>query len=1558
MKYLLENLRANPVEITLEPVLEQRLKELRQGAKVKETKPEKEKQLFDEKEQKPATKVQNKPGRADKPILLAPMNRTDAVMVGSDDPEAIEFAEQLLAYLTKPGDESFEIIPLKYASAQTVKDTLEELLIGKKQQNNPMAMMMPFGGGNIREQVTGPTIRLAADKRSNALLVRAPRQIIITIRRFVETELDLENIDANLTPKPRFWKLDHANATDVVDVIKELYKDFMDQNTRNATIAPFGPFGPRVPNPNQQPESDRTIRLTIAANTKDNAVIANCPNVLFEELDSVIKKIDQDAVDNNTKIKVIRFDKKIDPTTLQAAMNVITGKNTQVPGSGLNPGAGSFQNMAQQNRFGGMFGGGGGFGGGRFGGGGGPGMGGGGGGGGGGRGGRGGPGGMGPRGGGNRSAEAPPLISESPPGGSDFFAGRVTDDPRKPVEQLIYDDQDNKADKVVFAQAQTQATSTAQPPSNQPSGQPSGQPQPPNVSSNTRGDVDIVVMPDGNVIIRGSDEDIKVIEELLRAIAQAQIPIETELRLFKLKYYDASSMTNLLNTIFARYNPSTGVIGPAQARPGGGFGAPGGGFGAPGGGGGGGGGGFFGNLLAQAAQGNQGAAAAPAGGSGSVLLLAIPRLNSILIGAPKPLFAEIERIINMLDVPNTADANPKIFQLKRANASAMYQLLIQFYQQRYANVQLQTEVRITPDLKTNSLIVSAGPADLEEIQKLLDHFDKAETKVVNHFRIKTLKNAVAADMATLMQQALSQAIFQNVPTTGTTPGQGGLGQGQGGLFGQPNLFGGQQPGGGLFGGNQFGGGQFGANRPGGLGAGLGAAAQPVQRGVNLSFAQGNQRVQTGLLEDVGFFPDVRTNRLIISAPPESIDLIDKLVDELDVPPTLIADVKVFRLKKTDATQAAQTLQQIYFGSGTTGGATGGRGGNTGFPGGGLGLGGLQQQLNTVLSSGQGPQAIQMRFAVDPRTNSLIVAGSRGDVLLADILLNQLESSDIREREFDVIRLRNNQAGNVTTILGQFFGNELQILANSAELGTFTAAERQISVYADATNNSIVIAASPRFMPEVKKIIEQLDVELAQVAIQVLIAQVTLDNFDEFGVELGLQSPILFRRSETGPTTTTTGGVTTTTPGTPGIPGFNFNNVSIPLPNNTSAQAGVFAPQGLTNFNTGRSNPTNGLGGFVFSAQSDSISVLVRALRTQGRIEVLSRPQIVTRDNQQALISVGQQVPIITGSNITTTGLISNTVEQQQVGVILKVLPQISPDGRVVMRVEPQISSVSNSTVNLGNGVLGTIIDQTIASTTIEAHDGSTVAIGGLLTKMDEKTQNSVPWLGDLPYVGALFRYRAQTKRKTELLILLTPHIVRSRDEAERIFTTEAARMSWSLADVQAMHGTLPNASFLQSLRGDCNLPTTPMIHPFDNNFMTPAPAPDEKLTPPTKLPAPPQAQPPAVQPTPNTPPWLLPPGVTPPPGPPGVAPIQSSWQSPQQYPISNAVTGLPPQTANVQQAGSIRPMMPTQPVQTEQNGKWTTSVIYGPAGGGSVSMPPANNQNNVQPTPTGFAGGQ
>lgn len=1585
LKYLLSSIRSNLVYVTYEPLMAQSLEDARKGIKFKGKAPSVENKNdndLDFGNQAPAV-IDNKPGRADRPVFIATLSRTSGLMIGSDDPEALDQAEQLLTYLIKEGDDIYEVIPLKNSNAKIVRDTLDELLNGKKQQN-PMQMMMgPFGGGGgDRSTPLGPVIRLAADARTNSILVRAPRQIVVTIRRFIETELDVNNIDQKLQPKPRIIQLKHAFATDVVDVLNAIYREYLEQ--RGGGQQPGMPFNPFMQQ--QQPQQpERSIRLSIAASKADNSVIMNCPDVLWPEVEKLVEHLDNNNADDERSIRVINVG-KADPQMLQKALETITGKQTGGAGQNQQNDPLAAMRNAMMNRFGG----GGAFGGGNFGGGGnmggGPRGGGGGNRGGGGGGNRGGGGGgPGGRGGRNRADEPPVLFSStSKPGGSDFFADRVKEDPRT---QVTFDNDSNN-NNILPVQAQTPAggQTPVQKPQDKPGTTKPSQvpgvvelPQPQDTKPRApRGDVTFNVLPDGQVILIGPPEDVKLVEQILNELVKTSPSAETELRMFGLDQLDASSATNQLSKIFAKYNPVVRAISSAGAAPGGpgaGGARPGGGFG-PGGGlgqGGFGQGGFGQGGLGQGM--GQGAAVQPAQ-PGNMLLLTISRQNAILIGAPKAAMPEIERVIKMIDKPIDPESAPKIINLRKANAASLAAILLQFYQQRYPDESLlQTEIRIQADTRLNALVIHAGPADLKEIMSLVEFFDKNETKVINEVRIKALKNASAAELAALLQQALSQALLQGNTGTGTGTGLGGN-QGAFGGFNQPNIFGGNQ--GGIGGQNALG-----ANRPGQTGT--------DRKGVSLMFLQpGHGKIETGLLDDVGIYADTRTNRIVISAPPDSIAMLEKLIDELDIPPTIMADVKVFRLKRADAQSAVTTLQGVFLGQ-----QRAGAGGQAGF--GGNAFGGLNQQQQQLLNfsgtAGQGPQPIQPRFAFDIRTNSVIVAAGRGDMILAEVLLNNLDSAEIRDRMFQVVRLKNNQAVNVAQNLNTFFSNEIRVLQLN-DLTNFMQTDHEVTVIADTTNNSLIIGASQRYFPEVMRLIDQLDIELAQVAVQVLIAQVRLDNTDEFGVEVGLQSPVLFERSLFGNPPPVATNATNQAIGTNG---YNWNNVSTTNSSNSSiAGSTIVGMRGLTNYGTGTNR--NGIGGFVFSAASNSVNVLVRALRTQGRIEVLSRPQIVTRDNQQAIISVGQQVPIVTGSNLTANGIIQNTVEQQQVGIILKVLPQISPDGRIVMRVEPQISKVSDSTVDIGNGVLGTIIDQTIASTTIDATDGKTVIIGGLITKEDSKQQRGIPWLGDLPYVGALFRYRSQEKAKTELLIILTPHIIRNPQDAERVFSEESRKMSWSLDDVQAIHGALPGGSFLSQPCPDNSLPGN-MINPFDQNYFAPnttrpQPQVDERLnnpggiqpnnqgTPRMPIPNPPGGLPQQQQPQPQsqTPGWLQPPGATPP-----MFQQQPQGQQYQGYngqpagPVNNTVTGMPPQgmmnsaqaQAYVQalqqqqqwaQQQQQQQASQFQPTQTQMNGNWKTSVVLAQPPGATPTIVQTQEMpiRQLQPAgaaPSGFAGG-
>jgi hypothetical protein len=209
------------------------------------------------------------------------------------------------------------------------------------------------------------------------------------------------------------------------------------------------------------------------------------------------------------------------------------------------------------------------------------------------------------------------------------------------------------------------------------------------------------------------------------------------------------------------------------------------------------------------------------------------------------------------------------------------------------------------------------------------------------------------------------------------------------------------------------------------------------------------------------------------------------------------------------------------------------------------------------------------------------------------------------------------------------------------------------------------------------------------------------------------------------------------------------------------------------------------------------------------VNILSRPQIRTLDNQLAQIQVGQQVPIVTGVNQTDNVATSN-ITQDDAGIILAVTPRISPDGMIVMEIAAEKSSFNGQGVPIfvdaltGNTIESPIKDITAISTTVSVPNGQTAVLGGMITKSEDKLERKVPWLGDLPYVGWPFRYDGMSTRRTELLIFLTPRVIRNSSDSEIIKQIEAERLHFLRSEAEEMHGPLfgvPEAEKLPSTSG-------------------------------------------------------------------------------------------------------------------------------------------------------------
>ena len=1402
--------------------------------------------LVDPQSQRPPSK-DDRPGSADKPIrIFASGNR---LLILSDDPDALALASQLVSLYTRsPGKGAFEVLRLRNANATEAAKALDEAFNGPRQQQggpgmgggrgggggfNPLSFFTQFAapGASVSGSPEENRIRVVAYPATNTLLVRATPLDMLAIRSLLANALDVEDTDPRGQIKTFRIVLKYANATQVESVLRNVYREQTNFNNlvstgANARFGGFSPFGGGA-----QPQPRGAVLLSIGVDEPSNALVLACPESLYKDIKKLTDEMDEAARDNTRTVKFVSV-KGIDPALVQQAIDAIQGRaviRRPTTGSGFGTGGGGFGGFGGRG-LGITPGGGGGLftpggGGGLF-------TPGGGGGGGGGRGGRG--------GGGGGTSDL-----RSPAGDGSFFAQRVTDDPQS--SQALYDPQLDNSTPVAHLESRSSESSIQTVKYQQPAPAISGAgvapaaappvPQTEGLPS-PRGPVTIETLNElGGLVVSGNPADVEAVLKIIEFLQKQGAAGDLVVRLVQLEHADATSIANSLTEFFRRV-----VVGPSGNT----------------------------RVTQTVRPGPQGQAVEQLS---SVVLQPFPRFNALLIAAPRARLTEILDQIKELDQPSSKAARLQPFPLKRYPAARAANLINNFYLTRYpTETTAQNQVRATADDLSNTVFVQASPADLEEIKGLIEHIDNTASSAVSEVRIVPIRNGLADTIAQLVARAIAQGVQQT--TTGGGIGVGGTGLGAG-LGGIGTGLGGTGLGGTGLGGTGLGGGLGGLGGtglggltgvPGGAAGGLGGvipgaagATGALAKFNTLRFitSKGNDKgkaVESSLLEDIRLTADTRTNSIIIAAPEKTVELLVTLIRELDVPPASRAEINIFSLKKADAVAVASTIQQLFLGTtsipatgvnvqgavgaGTVGGAGAGIGGGLGGAGGfgtggipGLGggaasfpgttglLGGINALRPLVLTLGgvvpEGAPLIDLRLAVDLRTNSLIVAGSRNDLDVIEAIVTRLEDSDVQSRCNEVYRLRNSTAVDVANALNTFIQQSLQVYQRSGQLTPFQDIEREVVVVAEPITNKLLISATPRYYPDIMRLVAELDAELPMVVVQVLIAEVDLTDNNEFGVEIGLQSPILFQRGIfPGPgftgTTTLTGvtpagtaasnssvlvpsGATVNTSSNPvSLLGYNFNNPVVGLPNNVGVPgSGIVGFQGLGNLGVGRIG-ANSVGGFVFSAASDSFNLLIRALKTQQRIDILSRPQIMTLDSQAAQVAVGQSYPFIASSNVTV-GVATQNVEYRDIGVILNVIPRISDDGRVIMRVTPQISNVQANvqliTASTNSGALqAPIFNQQIVDTTVVARDGETVAIGGLISREEQKLENKIPWFGDLPVVGALFRYRQQRKAKRELLIILTPHIVRNRLEADRVLAEEARRMDWVLSDVVKTHG--------------------------------------------------------------------------------------------------------------------------------------------------------------------------
>ena len=289
---------------------------------------------------------------------------------------------------------------------------------------------------------------------------------------------------------------------------------------------------------------------------------------------------------------------------------------------------------------------------------------------------------------------------------------------------------------------------------------------------------------------------------------------------------------------------------------------------------------------------------------------------------------------------------------------------------------------------------------------------------------------------------------------------------------------------------------------------------------------------------------------------------------------------------------------------------------------------------------------------------------------------------------------------------------------------------KITITPDKATNSLVIMASPNDYQNLLQVIQKLDKRRRQVFVQALIAEISLDKLRELGLEWGM------------------------------IGGASDGKYA--------SVVGQYDPQGTISIISSLISAlsTGGLSSVVTSNLGTTpvnFAAVLKALQSNGVVNVLSTPTILTSDNKEAKIFVGQNVPLLTSSSITGT-LSTQSVERKDTGISLKITPQISEGEYVKLDISQEISSVAP---NKGQAT-DLVLTKRTADTSVVVKDKDTVVIGGLIQDEDTVTESKVPYLGDIPGLGWLFKSTSKERKKTNLLIVLTPRIIRGAEEQAEV----------------------------------------------------------------------------------------------------------------------------------------------------------------------------------------------
>lgn len=422
---------------------------------------------------------------------------------------------------------------------------------------------------------------------------------------------------------------------------------------------------------------------------------------------------------------------------------------------------------------------------------------------------------------------------------------------------------------------------------------------------------------------------------------------------------------------------------------------------------------------------------------------------------------------------------------------------------------------------------------------------------------------------------------------------------------------------------------------------------------------------------------------------------------------------------------------------------------------------LMPEASVGINNGDGNQ----RFVLmgDARSNSLLLrADNPGRVARVRELVAKLDNDGGTPGNVHVVTLRNADAGKLAQTLRAVMSGDLSQAPAGAQ-GVVTGAG---IVQADVASNSLIITASEPIFKNLRSVIERLDVRRPQVFVEALIVEVTADKAAEFGVQWQ---------------------TLTNNAGNRIVGGTNFGSTSniVNLATSPTPTLGAGLNIGVVN---GSSN-VPGVG------QVLNLGMLARALETDSNANILSSPNLLTLDNEEAKIVVGQNVPFVTGSYAQTAGTTTatpfQTIERKDVGLTLKIKPQILDGGSVRLQVYQEVSSVVTGAANTA----GVTTNKRSIESNILVDKEQIVVLGGLIQDSVNDVKNQIPLLGSIPLLGRLFSYESRQRSKTNLMVFIRPYVMRDQEAYEALTKKRYEQMG------DAQKGAALSSNFMLPVEG-------------------------------------------------------------------------------------------------------------------------------------------------------------